>query len=299
MKRNEFEPEAAMKSASDEMDRVCITVDGSDGSGGGHQLRTNDGQTSPTPAGAPSHRRGLAAALLGGAAAIALLPERAKADLNFGDVQRAVQAALRSVVRPLLQAIQSILGEIFDFLREVLAFIGLSLPQIFFDVINAVLDALWLESPANVMREDTLEEALERSYPRDAPSTPEGTLDVIWRRAGDIRERITIAQTVHNAASARMGEMTMADDAVATAALASGSVGAAIEALVVLQQSADARLSLISGQLTALAALQIDHVARYGSELEHAVQRHGTFMVDRDRQPAPVDRLPGIPGGLE
>ena len=284
---NELEPKRARLGLSDSADHRTLTPEGSTGSGERHLRSSSNGVHHATPAAADStdeplrHRRGLIAA----------------ADLSFGDVEGAVGSALRSVVRPLLQAIQNILGDIFDFLREIFRFLGLSLPAVIWNILNDILGLIGSAGEASVILDDNVEPALERSYPRDpaAYATPNAIRDVTFMRADDIRARITEAQAINAKVASTTGEIAAQEDAIAAAALASGSAVALFEALVVLQQSANLRIGHVSSQLAAIGALLIDAPAERAAALEQGELKHEGFIAPVDRELSPGGRLPGVP----
>ena len=301
--RSDDEPEISNKLAPDATkERLSATPKGSTGSGEGHLRSTDRDQGHAASAGAtikkPPDRRGLIAAALGiGAAALLAKPKAAAADLSFGDVEGAVGSALRSVVRPLLQAIQNILGDIFDFLREIFRFLGLSLPAVIWNILNDILGLIGSAGEASVILDDNVEPALERSYPRDpaAYATPNAIRDVTFMRADDIRARITEAQAINAKVASTTGEIAAQEDAIAAAALASGSAVALLEALVVLQQSANLRIGHVSSQLAAIGALLIDAPAERAAALEQSELKHEGFIAPVDRELSPGGRLPGVP----
>jgi hypothetical protein len=242
------------------------------------------------PEGRPG-RRGLAGALLGATAAIALLPEKAVADLSFGDVQGAVRSALRAVVRPLLQAIQQVLGDIFDFLREIFALIGISLPTVIWQIVNDILDLLDQGGDDTYVRSDRIGGALERSYPLEAITTPNHQWDMALRQEERTRVRVQQAMLINARIAESNGEIATAEEEIHAAALASGSVAAHIEAILAMLQSTNIRLGHLSSQMAAQSQLVSDLVMQTASAKQQSALAALEYLNEEGREIAdPVDR---------
>jgi hypothetical protein len=295
---NEIQTGAANAQASAQVDQNSSTAHISSGSGEGQPGHAHEGHELPTPAGATksSGRRGLAAALLGATAAIALLPKKAAADLSFGDVQGAVRNALRAVVRPLLEAIQNILGDIFDFLRKLFEWIVYGLPESIRILLDWLADLLGWAGEDSYTNPETIAGAIERSYPEEAPSTPSHVWHVLYEVQGPaIRARVQEAIQITAAAAREQRGIVGDAEGIIAAANATGSVVALIAANnALLGILAGQNAAIIAGQ-AAITSLIADQTIKHATDASWGVQRMVDFLGEAPYDVRPTDRLPGVP----
>ena len=295
---DELDPKRARLGLSDSADHRTLNPERSTGSGEGHLRSSSNGEDHATPAAADStdgplpDRRGLIAAAVGaGAAALLAKPKDAAADLSFGDVEGAVGSALRSVVRPLLQAINSTLGDILRFFREIFALIGLRLPAEIWRFINVLLELLDAAGEDGFIRAGQARSAIERSYPPEGITTPNFSWDMALRQGERTRARVEQSMEINATVAEANGDIATAEDAIHAAALASGSVAAYLEAILVMTQSTNLRLGHISTQLAAIAQMLADQTMQASSAKEQAAWQGLEFLNEEGREIAePVDR---------
>jgi hypothetical protein len=298
---NEIETGAANAQASTQADQNSSTAQISSGSGEDQPGRIHDGHELPTLAGATksSGRRGLAAALLGATAAIALLPKKAAADLSFGDVQGAVRNALRAVVRPLLEAIQNILGDIFDFLREVLRFIGFGIPGIIFDVLNWIIDELFgtAGEDSYTGSVEQISNAMERSYWTPPPATSDDRRLLAEMQAEGIRARVQESLQACTGIARQQADITDHEAALVAESAAAQSIPALLAANNALMASLSGRVGMLIATQAAQATLLADQTMQRSADLNWAWKMHDLFIGEgrAAQPPSEVGPLPGVP----
>jgi hypothetical protein len=292
---NEIETGAANAQASAQADQHSSTAEVSKG---GQCQFTSEIHALDAPAGATKSpgRRGLAAALLATAAAIALAPKAAKADLSFADVRGAVAGALRAVVRPLLQAIQDILGDILDFFREIFEWIVYGLPESVRILLDWLADLLGWAGEDSYTNPETVAGAIERSYPEEAPSTPSHVWSVLYEVQGPaIRARVQEAIQITAAAASEQRGIVGDAEGIIAAANATGSVVALIAANnALLGILAGQNAAIIAGQ-AAITSLIADQTIKHATDASWGVQRMVDFLGEAPYDVRPTDRLPGVP----
>jgi hypothetical protein len=292
---NEIEIGAANAQASAQADQNSSTAEVSVG---GHCQFTPEIHAFDAPAGAAQSpgRRGLAAALLATAAAIALAPEAAKADLSFADVRGAVAGALRAVVQPLLQAIQDILGDIHDFFRKIFEWIVYGLPESVRILLDWLADLLGWAGEDSYTNPETVARAIERSYPEEAPSTPSHVWSVLSEVQGPaIRARVQEAIQITAAAASEQSGIIGDAEGIIAAANATGSVVALIAANnTLLGILAGQNAAIIAGQ-AAITSLIADQTIKHATDASWGVQRMVDFLGEAPYDVRPTDRLPGVP----
>jgi hypothetical protein len=200
----------------------------------------------------PSSRRTLAAALAGTAAAVALLPKRASADLSFGE--------LRDALAPVISRLGQLLNltrEQLAFLRQVFAFISAFSLGAAWRLINAVLD-LFDSTDETFMRSDRAAGSIERSYPDIYFATPREQAEQTLFRADSVKARCGQAAEVAATVAETNGELANEEADILAIAQASGSIAGLLQGILAMNAQIAARLGHLSAQQNAIVQLLID-----------------------------------------
>lgn len=156
------------------------------------------------------------------------------------------------------------------------------IPPAVWGMINVLLEQFGKAAGDTMTRSETIGPAMEASYPTEAVATPAGQREATRYQAEAIRARADESLSINATIAENQADMLTDETLLVAKGQAGGAAGGAqgmtalLQSILAMQGSTNARLGMLSMQLTALNQTLTD------VSLLHANEKHQSSLIEKD-----------------